>query len=497
MNSHKAKLIKCFNLLNDNKTEELQPYISDLARTMGVWGGDGGRDNYVHAFGQILVDAGKADAAISLHKQYVDYAHSMRWHGLQRTGDVLLAQAKIDEAVNYYRMALDMPLAAPGGSGKERITHKMRERITFLVDRFSGERDGTEDARMLKTITGMNAYILAQGIYAPSGFWTHYAEYSEWLLKIYGIENFKRTVDHLFHNFLMATNTQPQVVRLRELVSEEPPGANERSEPPAYGITQRFRRGNLDYPLSNPEAWEIYHSSICRLWKYTLDHDTYGLLGQLEESSIGNPLPISYDGKLISSNLAHSVRELTTIFRECGLKGDERLTVCELGAGSGRIAEVIGKTTNYKYIIVDIPPTLFVSQWYITEMFGADQVFAFHPEDDLTPYLEEIKSKRFVFLTGNQMDFLKDKEIDLFININSMTEMNPVQIRKFLENIERVTRSFIFTKNVRSQHNKFEDLTVLESDISFSDRWNITYEAKDDVHPEYLVKVRRSNATSH
>ncbi|WP_169721152.1 putative sugar O-methyltransferase [Nisaea denitrificans] len=496
MQSYLAKLDHCLNLVGKNKIEELEPLINDLLRTIKDWGGDGGRDDRISAFGQILVNAGKAETAVSLHRQYVDIAHSMRWDGLQRAGDALLAQTNINDAVNYYRMALDMPLAAPGGS--ERIALKIsRGRIKFLVDRFSGERDETEDAVTRETIAGMNAYILAQGVYAPSGFWTHYAGYSEWLLDIYGIENFKRTVDHLFHNFLMSTETQPQVIRLRELVPDEPTGADELPEPPSFGVTQSFRRGTIDYPLAYPVDWKIYHSSVCRLWKYTLDHDTYGLLGQLEESPIGAPLPVSYDGKLISSNLAHSVRELTTIFRECGLTGDEGLTVCELGAGSGRLAEVIGRTTNYRYIIVDIPPTLFISQWYITELFGEDQVFAFHPEDDLTPYREEIKSKRFVFLTGNQMDVLKDKEIDLFVNINSMTEMNPVQIRKFLENIDRVTRSFIFTKNVLSQHNKFEDLTVLESDITFPDRWNIIYEAMDDVHPKYSVKVRRSNDPSH
>jgi hypothetical protein len=43
------------------------------------------------------------------------------------------------------------------------------------------------------------------------------------------------------------------------------------------------------------------------------------------------------------------------------LDGTEGLVVGELGAGHGRLADVFGRTTNYRYFIFDVTPALFVS----------------------------------------------------------------------------------------------------------------------------------------
>ena len=48
----------------------------------------------------------------------------------------------------------------------------------------------------------------------------------------------------------------------------------------------------------------------------------------------------------------------------------ERMRVIELGAGHGRVANVIlHAVANVQVVIVDIPPALYVSQWYLSNLF--------------------------------------------------------------------------------------------------------------------------------
>src|SRR5262249_30791418 len=161
---------------------------------------------------------------------------------------------------------------------------------------------------------------------------------------------------------------------------------------------------------------------------------------------VGNPVRILKDGKLISSDMAHSVREQAKILSQPNLAGSECKTVAELGAGHGRLAELFGRTTNFRYFIFDIAPALYVSEWYIRRLFPHERIFTFRPFSKYDDIAAELEQSRFAFFSANQLALLPDNIVEIFININSLGEMRREQIELFIAQIGRVTSELFFCK---------------------------------------------------
>src|SRR5450432_4080191 len=147
--------------------------------------------------------------------------------------------------------------------------------------------------------------------------------------------------------------------------------AIERLDHVGFHGTEDYAQGR-EYALVKEKEREIYRLAVGLLWEHVLERDERGILDALEELEVGNPIRIHRQGRLISSDLAHSVRERNMILDQLKLSGQEGLVVGELGAGHGRLAEVFGRTTNYRYFIFDIAPALYVSEWYIKKIFPGE-----------------------------------------------------------------------------------------------------------------------------
>ena len=166
------------------------------------------------------------------------------------------------------------------------------------------------------------------------------------------------------------------------------------------------------YPLANAHQRETYRVAVGLLWEYVLSTDRFGVLETLTESEIGNPVRIWRNGKLVSSDLAHSVRERNMLLEASESDGDEALCVAELGAGYGRLAEVFGRTTNYRYMIFDITPALYVSQsCNIKRIFPEEKIFEFRHFDLFSEIESELNESRFAFFTANQIELMPDRHL--------------------------------------------------------------------------------------
>jgi hypothetical protein len=88
------------------------------------------------------------------------------------------------------------------------------------------------------------------------------------------------------------------------------------------------------------------------------------LAPRLVEPAIGNPIPIHLDGRMISQDVANSLRELRRFQRY--LAGTRRATFADLGAGYGRLGYVAIIASGCRYWVVDIPPALAVAEWYLS-----------------------------------------------------------------------------------------------------------------------------------
>ena len=347
----------------------------------------------------------------------------------------------------------------------------------------------TDVAAFKATAAAAWAALEAAPLFMPSQFWRSIGEKHERMLFGQGLGNFKRTVGHNYQNWLLTDPADAQVARLARIWAERRwPQVllNTLELPDNAGFI--WDRQVPVYPLTDPAARAAYAFSVGTLWEHVLENDRFGFLRDTAEETIGNPIALRREGRLISQDHAHSARELTLLFGHLGLDRKDALTVLELGAGQGRLAEMLGKTTGFRHFVVDIPPTICVSQWYVTKLFGADAVFAYRRFDDWREIEAELAGKRFAFFTPDQTRHFPAKSVDVTINICSLMEMTPAQIAYFLARIPEVTRKAFYSRQWKNWRNPVDGNAVVKTDFAVPG-WRATYDADDDVHPELFAQI--------
>jgi putative sugar O-methyltransferase len=370
-------------------------------------------------------------------------------------------------------------------------------RVRFLKARAANPAALAAASELRASLAAMQAEIQRHSLYVPSEFWGSWGRFNDKLLADYGIENFKRTVSHNYQNWMMTSANDSQVRRLHELWPthrSHQPWLNAIEAPDHVGspIDPRFTRP--EYPLADSRKREIYRVAVGLLWEYVLSTDSFGVLDRLTELEVGNPLRIWRNGRLISSDIAHSVRERNILLNTLGLNGGEGLSVAELGAGHGRLAEIFGRTTNYRYFIFDITPALGVSQWYIKSIFPDERIFEFRRFESFSEIENELRECRFAFFTPNQIELIPDDAFHLFINMNSLMEMRADQVRNFLNQIDRLTTRAFLSRQWLKWRNPDEGHSFVKEDFALSERWRVSLDQIDDVFPEFFNQVwQRAN----
>ena len=218
----------------------------------------------------------------------------------------------------------------------------------------------------------------------------------------------------------------------------------------------------------------IYYNMLTNLlWAYVEKNVTDGNLDRLIEPLEGNPLKVMRNGRLISQDLANSLLEYEAILHP-NLDKREVKTILELGPGYGRTAYVfLELQPNCRYILVDIPPALYVAQRYLSNVFADRKIFGFRPFDDFESVRDDFEDAQIVFLTPNQLELLPNKSVDLFVNISSLHEMRMDQVRYYFEQIERLTRKYFYFKQWKETTVPFENETITEADYPIGSDWTL------------------------
>jgi len=360
-------------------------------------------------------------------------------------------------------------------------------RVKFLRNRSDNPDTEIEVSLLLETLEKMDKELAIKPIYFPSKFWDKHRKFHVELLKLYGINNFKRTVSHHYQNWLMLYRNDPQVQELSALNDSLVPWFNTIEIPDHVGMHLPLDFKLSTYPLAFADQRDTYRISVGMLWEYV--SKSTKILDDLSESEIGNPIRIWKGNKIISSDLAHSVRERNLLLDNLSLNGNEGITVAELGAGHGRIAEVFAKTTNYKYCIFDITPALYVSQWYIKKLFPEEKIFGFRHFENFEDIQKELETCRFAFFTANQIEKLPNEYVQLFINLNSLTEMSLDQIANFLAQIDRVTSEAFLSRQWDKWENKIDGHSVSRSTFSMNNSWTLKINSPDEIHPKFFNQL--------
>ncbi|MBW1910576.1 MAG: putative sugar O-methyltransferase [Deltaproteobacteria bacterium] len=321
-------------------------------------------------------------------------------------------------------------------------------------------------------------------VYLPSRFWdTLNKKNLEHLESDDGYENFKQTIarnyftffvwpgNNQFRYLLRKTKSSAWLSILKGLFASDPSPQLHRLQKISLTIFTRM------------------------LWQYVESIDVQGLLKSLEEPQEGNPFKICQEGRLISQDLANSVLEYYSI-REHFNPSEYGLTrICELGAGYGRNAYVFMQAfPNCKYIIIDIPPALYIAQRYLSSVFKHKKIFTFRPFENYSEVHEELQLSDLAFLLPHQAELLPQKTVDLFVNISSLHEMRMDQIRAYFSLIDRLTKGYFYMKQWFVSRNPYDRIIIKHTDYPVPGNWKKVYLRKARVQGSFFEAMYEINS---
>ena len=336
--------------------------------------------------------------------------------------------------------------------------------------------DAIDGAGVLSEMTA--ALEAGPEIYRPSKFWTELNRVHREQLDRLGFDNFKRTVNTKYFNWRILGIIRHQLgVVGAWLRRPDLEVFRARFPQPSFGP------GGTIASFNAPSAW-IYKTFVAMYADSLARHDPLGLVGRLEEPSIGNPFIVVHRGRSMSQDLCNSIHELYSIFGSDGgpIATGAPLEVAELGAGYGRLAYAIASASpGVRYTIIDVPPALYLSQRYLTTVLPQLAAFRFRPWDDFAAIRGEFSAARLRFLLPHQAELLPHKFVDYFINISQLHEMSRRQVERYFDLMDRICRGRVYTKQWLVSRTPVNDVVFRDRDYPVPAGWRTLYHRRHPV----------------
>ncbi len=304
----------------------------------------------------------------------------------------------------------------------------------------------SKNVRLLKQLEGLRADMeKADPVYKPSIHWEDLYNQFERVLYVEDIKNFK---------------------------------------------TQRYNRTFSAFAPTNPRFYKMF---LWAYWQLIRKRDSLHLLHTLEEPRIGNPVTYDINGTVMSYDLLQSLDEFYTIYPRIKTK-HKHIIVAELGAGYGRLGYVSSKAIpKSTYIIVDLPGSLILSQYYLSRLFPRHKVLTYDASRRMKKFDRALLSKyKIVFLAPWQLTNIADESLDVFINIYSFQEMTMPQIENYFSLIDKKCKGIFYTKQYYDNENLKDQLRITKNDYPIRKHWKTIFERTSTVSQhvfESLYKV--------
>ena len=322
-------------------------------------------------------------------------------------------------------------------------------------------------------------------IYQPSNFWRRLSAINIAQLEQHGLENFKRTLNQNYYNWVPTSLEDNQIRRLLAFWAGHPSTDPLKVIIEDQSILYDWPHGT-EKPLEDAESRTIYRFFVGLQWWYAQNNDPFRFLKDLSEPVIGNPIRTTLNGRLISQDIANSVRELTTLCEVMPLH-DLTPTILELGAGYGRLCYVAKSVLRCRYIVVDIPPALYVAQWYLQRVFPDRPIFTFRPFSTFANVEREFNAADVCFISPNQLQALPDLYADVAISISSLHEMHPRQIAHYKSLLANKTRSIVYFKQwIRTL---LDGTLLTRGHYSLDHPWNCVVDRTDPIQDLFFETV--------
>lgn len=319
----------------------------------------------------------------------------------------------------------------------------------------------------------------AQPEVLPSRYWVELNRKNLDQLQTSGYENFKRTIALNYFTWMVG----PEDAQFRFL----------RGRLPAVTVALDAARallGRRHDLFDRKQSWN-YNFLTQLLWSYAQTQDKERILDRLDEPLEGNPPRVYRRGKLISQDLANSALEYQAIM-DAGIERHNIRTVMELGAGYGRTAfTFLTLHPDIRYLVVDIPPALFVAERYLSSQFKDRRIFRYREFIDYSAVREEVERAEIAFFLPNQLPLLPTRMADLFINISSLHEMRQEQIEYYFEQIQRLTRRYFYFKQWKVSNIPYENIVIREEDYPIPAEWSAVYRRECAVQTYFFEALFR------
>jgi putative sugar O-methyltransferase len=343
---------------------------------------------------------------------------------------------------------------------------------------------------LAEAIEDMNAQ---SELYRPTSFWSNASQRIVDELNEQGIERFRRFTSTL--SFFVPTYGLPGNCFTKELVD-----ALTNTVEKDFPDLVKAKLGLKQFLIG--EMWA--HSDFSVIKAADIESNL-PYLHLFSESSFGQPVEqFEFENRKFSRSSLNYLLGLSMLKKQ--LKGYVPETVMEIGGGFGTLGEILSTTgiKNLRYIDVDIPPTSFVAQHYLTALLGEDKVATYKKTKTQTE-IQIANLPTASVLCSWQIEKLVGK-IDLFVNFISFQEMEPKVVHNYLSHVSRLKADWILLrnmkegKNVKTDTNSVgveipilsEDYLTMLPDYQLVDR-NIVpfgYRTVDNFHSELLLLKR-------
>ena len=308
----------------------------------------------------------------------------------------------------------------------------------------------------------------------PSTYWAELNKKALRQISDSSYENFTRTVARNYFTFIVTPWNHQTRFLMRSLPFSQ-----------AIGIIF----GALFAPRHKLFKWyqSIYYNLLTKLlWAYVEENDPEHLLDRLSEPLQGNPPRVYQRKRLISQDLANSFLEYLSIM-DTDVDKSEISTIMELGSGYGRSAYVhLVLRPDCRYILVDIPPALYICEKYLSDVFKDRKMFPFRPFERFDDIKDEYENADIIFLMPHQLELVPDKSVDLFINISSLHEMRIDQIRYYFKLMEKLTRKYFYTKQWKESKIPYENVIIRQDDYPTNKNWRQLHARECNVQDQFF-----------
>jgi putative sugar O-methyltransferase len=321
----------------------------------------------------------------------------------------------------------------------------------------------------------------------PSKYWVELNKMNVAQLQQHGFENFKRTIALNYFTFVRIL---PWDAQFRFLLKQLPLRTSLACLKKAL-----FARKHDYFSSFNWIQSLLYNFLTLASWEYTRGAVSDPSLLALREPQEGHPAAIfDSSGELISQDLASSILEISSM----GANLAPGSVVLELGAGYGRDAYALLATQpGVKYVIIDIPPALWVAETYLSRQFPKLRVFKYREFARFEEVQCEFAECDIAFFLSTQIASLPDGLADLAVNISSLHEMRPEQIAFYLAQFDRLLKvgGLFYFKQWKRGAVLFENVVIHQEDYPIPASWRCELSREAPIQTRFFeARYRKASA---